>query len=247
MSPLSPPLTVAQPTTGRGRGGLHPPIRGGGDDGKSGGPPDYGRRIQRARLGLIFALAPITALFFGLAGVYIFRHGTFALDPRTGTYVRHWIEVKLPIRLLLFNTFLLLLGSVTMEFARRQVSQQAALAPLRSIPGLLIGTQRGFPWLSSSLLFGLAFLAGQWLAWRELESHGFFLDTSASSAFVYLLTATHAVHLAAGIVALLYAQIIALMHKPVEFRRIVVDVTAWYWHFMALLWICIFAFLYFLR
>jgi heme/copper-type cytochrome/quinol oxidase subunit 3 len=38
-----------------------------------------------------------------------------------------------------------------------------------------------------------------------------------------------------------------LLHRPVEARRIVVDVTAWYWHFMAVLWIYIFALLWFAR
>jgi len=39
----------------------------------------------------------------------------------------------------------------------------------------------------------------------------------------------------------------ALLHKPVEVRRIVVDVTAWYWHFMAAVWIYVFALLEFVR
>jgi cytochrome c oxidase subunit 3 len=64
---------------------------------------------------------------------------------------------------------------------------------------------------------------------------------------VFLLTATHAVHLAGGIVALLWAATTALLHKPVESRRIVVDITAWYWHFMAALWIYVFALLGFAR
>jgi len=51
----------------------------------------------------------------------------------------------------------------------------------------------------------------------------------------------HAIHLAGGIMALLFAAATSLLHKPVEGRRIVVDITAWYWHFMALLWIYIFA------
>ena len=41
--------------------------------------------------------------------------------------------------------------------------------------------------------------------------------------------------------ALLFAAATSLLRKPVEGRRIVVDITAWYWHFMALLWIYIFA------
>jgi cytochrome c oxidase subunit 3 len=59
------------------------------------------------------------------------------------------------------------------------------------------------------------------------------------------LTAGHAVHLAAGLLVLLYAQGIVFLHKPLELRHIVVDVTAWYWHFMALLWIYVFALLKF--
>ena len=46
---------------------------------------------------------------------------------------------------------------------------------------------------------------------------------------------------------MLYAAITSLTRKPVEVRRIVVDVTVWYWHFMALLWIYIFALLEFAR
>jgi cytochrome c oxidase subunit 3 len=55
------------------------------------------------------------------------------------------------------------------------------------------------------------------------------------------------VHLAGGIVALLWAAATALLHRSVESRRIVVDITAWYWHFMAVLWIYVFALLGFAR
>ena len=50
-----------------------------------------------------------------------------------------------------------------------------------------------------------------------------------------------------GVLAMLYAAITSLTRKPVEARRIVVDVTVWYWHFMALLWLYIFALLEFAR
>jgi cytochrome c oxidase subunit III len=69
------------------------------------------------------------------------------------------------------------------------------------------------------------------------------MSTNPSSSFVYLLTVTHAVHLAGGLIALLWAASSSLLHKPVEARRIAVDITAWYWHFMLVLWIYIFALL----
>jgi len=46
---------------------------------------------------------------------------------------------------------------------------------------------------------------------------------------------------------LLWAGITSLRHKPVEAQRIAVDVTAWYWHFMGVLWIYVFALLAFVK
>jgi cytochrome c oxidase subunit 3 len=248
MATLSPTITIKDPKTGHGGGVVHPPFSGGGDDSRGGnGSPDYGQRLRRARLGLLVALAPIIMLFVSFTSAYIVRQGLPTLDERTGTYVRDWLQVSLPTGLLLVNTLLLIVSSITMEFSRQKITREVALAPVKSIPGISIGEGRGFPWLGSTIVLGMGFLIGQWMAWRELAARGFFLATSPSSSFVYLLTGTHAIHLAGGVLALLYAGVISLVNRPVEVRRIVVDITAWYWHFMALLWIYIFALLEFAK
>ena len=246
MATISSPVTIRSPKTGGG-GGVTPPAYGGGDDGRGDGYPDYGRRLRRARLGLAVAVAPIVMLFVSFTSAYVVRQGLPTLDERTNQYVRDWIPVNLPLALLLVNTGLLLVSTISVELARRQITRQAALAPVSSIPGVSLGPERGFPWLAITLVLGGGFLIGQWMAWQELADRGFYLATSASSSFVYLLTATHALHLAGGVLVLLYAATISLLHKPVEARRIVVDVTAWYWHFMFLLWVYIFALLWFVR
>ena len=97
------------------------------------------------------------------------------------------------------------------------------------------------------MLLGLAFLAGQWLAWGELHDRGFYVNTNPSSSFAFLLTIAHAVHLAGGLIALLWAASSSLLHKPLEVRRIAVDITAWYWHFMLALWVYILVLLSFAR
>jgi cytochrome c oxidase subunit 3 len=186
-------------------------------------------------------------IFVSLTSAYVVRRGLPTLDERTNSYVRDWIPVDLPVSLLLVNTVLLFLSSITAELARRQITRQAALAPVRSIPGVSLGEGKSFPWLGATVLLGAGFLTGQWMAWRELADRGFYLSTSASSSFVYLLTATHAIHLAGGILVLLYAVFVSLLHRPVESRRIVVDATAWYWHFMFVLWLYIFGLVWFIR
>ena len=232
-----------------GRGGSVPvPPNGGGDDG--GFPdalPNYGARLRRARLGLICAIVTVSMVFVSLTSAYVVRRGLPTFDDSTRTYFRDWGAVQLPWALLFINTAILLASSLTMEGARRQIARSAALAPVRSIPGISLGEERSFPWLGVTVTLGLGFLVGQWMAWGELKARGFLVSTNPDSSFVYLLTAAHAVHLAGGIIALLWAGVTSLQHKPIEGRRIVVDVAAWYWHFMAVLWIYVFALLAFAR
>jgi cytochrome c oxidase subunit 3 len=215
--------------------------------GFGGSAPDYRGRLRRARLGLAVAVTPIVMLFVSFTSAYIVRQGLPTLDERSGTYVRDWLTVSLPVVLLLVNTAVLLMSSISMELARRQVGARAALASIESIPGVSVEDRRAFPWLGVTIALGIAFLAGQWMAWRELAARGFYVATSPSSSFVYLLTVTHAVHLAGGLLALLCAGGMWALHKRPESRYIVVDTAAWYWHFMALLWIYIFALLWFAR
>ena len=185
-------------------------------------------------------------LFVALTRAFIFRRGLPAIDDRTGTYTHDWITLNLPLGLLLINTLLLVLSSISVELARRQLARRMALAPVESIPGVSLGRERNYPWLGATVVLGFGFLAGQWMAWQELGARGFDI-TNISSSFFYLLTGTHAVHLAGGLLVLLYAGWIALRRKPLPRQRIVVDVTAWYWHFMAFLWIYIFGLLWFMR
>ena len=51
-------------------------------------------------------------------------------------------------------------------------------------------------------------------------------------------------HLAGGILVLLYACLAPGPRHSVDRRRITVDVTAFYWHFMTLLWIYVFGVLW---
>jgi cytochrome c oxidase subunit 3 len=239
--------TPSTPISHLGHRGDPPVPPSGGDDGRGSNYPNYGARLRRARLGLVCAIATVSMIFISLTSAYIVRQGLPTFDGSTNTYVRDWGAVQLPWLLLAINTALLLISSLTMEGARRDITQRAALAPVKSIPGVSLGNEKSFPWLGITVILGSGFLVGQWIAWGELKRRGFFVDTNPNSSFVYLLTAAHALHLAGGIVALLWAGIATMLRRPVEDRRIVVDVTAWYWHFMAVLWVYVFALLSFAR
>jgi cytochrome c oxidase subunit III len=241
-------LTPSSTRTTGYNGSSLPPRTGGGGDGRSGrdggdskpdSMPNYGERLRRARLGLAVAMTPILMLFISFTAAYLVRRGFLTFDLSSDTYVRTWLPVQLPWPWLLANTAVLILSSITIECARRDITRQSALAPVQSIPGISLGDERHFPWLGLTTVLGLVFLSGQLWIWSVLASRGFHLNTGPSSSFVYFLTGMHAIHLAGGGLALLFADLATLLHRPIESRRIVVDITAWYWHFMTGLWIYI--------
>ena len=242
MATFTPTVPAHRPAPSRGDRNNLPPVAGGGDDGRPDfGQPDHAVRLRRARLGLLVALTPILMLFVSFTSAYVVRQGLPTFDPGTNSVVRDWLPIPLPQTLFLINTILLLASSVTVELARRRIAQRVALQPVQSIPGVSLGSEKEFPWLGLTIVLGLGFLTGQFLAWRDLAARGFFVSTGPSSSFVYLLTGVHAIHLLGGVLALLVAGSTVILRRRLESRHIVVDVTAWYWHFMALLWIYILA------
>lgn len=186
-------------------------------------------------------------LFVSFTTAYVVRKAGAVWDPAHNDYVSNWAPLTLPIGILLFNTFVLAVSSFTLEIARRRAAQDVVLAPIADIPGIRVSVNHALPWVWTTIILGLSFLAGQAYAWHRLQVSNITFATSASSSFFFILTGVHAVHLAGGILALLFAGVTSWLRRPPETRRIVIDVTAWYWHFMGALWVYIFALLYFAR
>ncbi len=167
------------------------------------------------------------------------------MDPTTGRFINDWRALVIP-PILWFNTAVLLLSSITIEVARRQNFFEAWV--MEEWLGLGRPTRRAsLPWLVLTLILGLGFLFGQYDAWKDLMGQGILVSSNPSSSFFFMLTGAHAVHLLGGIAALLWAGISTFSARPLESRQIATDITAWYWHAMGLLWICIFAVIYFVK
>jgi cytochrome c oxidase subunit 3 len=260
MATLNPTVDVKERKVQSGGGSGGPIIRfpgGGGNGGGGDSFPNFGEQLRRYRLGLAVGLTAVVMLFVSFTSAYIVRQGLGQWDPQTNQYVSDWIPLRLPTGLLLVNTLLLAASSYTIERARRAALRRVVLEPVLSIPGIAPGRERNVPWLLLTVVLGIGFLSGQLLAWYEMQRRGFFLANTPSGSFFYVLTGMHALHLAGGIIALFWAlatagplsALAATAKAPparnIERHRIVVDVTAWYWHFMALLWLYVFALLKF--
>jgi cytochrome c oxidase subunit III len=160
-------------------------------------------------------LFAVTMMFAAFSSALIVRKGS-SLD---------WQGFSLP-SILYFNTLLLLVSSVTLEVARRRVAT--------FMGGLRNRAESPTRWLYVTLVLGLLFVVGQYVAWRQLSAQGLYLATNPSSSFFYLLTAVHGIHVLGGLGGLLY--VIGKLNKSI-LRRNTLVATARYWHFMGVLWV----------
>ena len=181
---------------------------------------------NRYRIGMLVSLASIAMLFTSLSSAYIVRSGV--------TY--DWYPMAVP-RVMFGSTALLILGSVSIEIARRKLKQSLSTTYSR--------------YLLLTLCLGCGFLVSQLIAWRQLEAQGIYISTHPHSSFFYTLTGAHAVHIAGGLLGLsiLWWRSRRSLDeaRSIAKRQAAADAVAIYWHFMDALWIYLFLLLFLWR
>lgn len=182
------------------------------------GVPDFeASRDPAKRVGLGFLLAVVGSLFALLTGAYFMRRE-----------LGDWQPLPVP-PILWFNTAMLVLSSLALEWTQRAVRQ-------RSQTQLRLG-------LAAAGVFAITFLAGQLIAWGELSASGYVVAGNPANSFFYLVTGLHGLHILGGLVALGWAGIKAWGKGGVDSVRLNVELCATYWLFMLFVWMVLFSLL----
>jgi cytochrome c oxidase subunit 3 len=181
--------------------------------------------LSAAAVGLRVYFGVATIMFLLIAAVLVMRMGGHEIS--TGQRV-DWKPMFWP-PLLWFNTGVLILSSAAWEWARAAASRGRS-ENLRT--GLLAGG-----------VLALVFLAGQLTVWRQLDKAGCGITATTMSAFFYLITALHGVHLAGGLAVWGRTTAKVFGGRDVSEVKQSVDLCALYWHFLLLVWIVMFGLL----
>lgn len=170
-----------------------------------------------AKVALWVFLGVASSLFVLFASAYAMRLS-----------LTDWSPLPRP-RWLLVNTAFLLGASLAMEWtvhaARRADNGQV---------------RRG---LAASGLLSFAFLAGQLYVWKQFHDAGFLLASSAATAFFYLFTAVHGLHVLGGLVAWARAMRRAWRGTDAARMRLACELCATYWHYLLAVWVLLYALL----
>ena len=167
--------------------------------------------LPPAKIGLGVFLAVVGSLFALFISAYSMRMAMV-----------DWRALPMP-RLLWFNTAVLVLSSVALQWAYTAVRRN-------DIDGVIVG-------LCAGGASAVTFLIGQLLAWRELSAEGYFLASNPANSFFYLITAVHGLHLMGGLVALGRTTAKVWHGVAITQVRLSVELCAIYWHFLLLVWL----------
>ncbi len=174
--------------------------------------------IPTGRLGVWWFLGGEIVIFGGLVACYILlrlHHPEWAVEAA---------HTQLAIGAL--NTFVLLTSSLTMV--------QAYACVDRGRP------QRALIQLGATAALGTLFLAIKTFEYRGEIAEGYTPTRNLFWSFYYAMTGLHALHVLAGIVAILV--VMAAVRRREALQR--VEYVGLYWHFVDIVWIFLFPLLY---
>ena len=103
-------------------------------------------------------------------------------------------------------------------------------------------------WYVLTYVFGAVFVSGQVLEYAELVHEGITMASSPYGSVFYLTTGFHALHVTGGLLAflLIIGRTFTTRHYS-HAQAAGAVVTSYYWHFVDVVWIALFATIYLLK
>jgi len=162
-------------------------------------------------------IVSVVMIFAALTSAYIVRQAE-----------GNWLIFELP-QLFWVNTGVILVSSMTMHWAYLSAKRDN----LESVKIAAIITT----------IMGVAFLAGQYLAWGDLVDNRVHFVGNPSGSFVYVLSGLHGLHIVGGVAFLVILLNSTLKYKVHSKNLNQIEMCATYWHFLDGLWLYLFIFL----
>ncbi|MBA2775085.1 MAG: heme-copper oxidase subunit III [Nocardioidaceae bacterium] len=203
----------------------------------------YGQhdRPSMVSVGTIVWLASELMFFAALFACY------FTLRSATPDTVQLWAQEtqKLNVPFASVNTLVLVLSSVSCQLGvfaaeRGQVGRSGKV--------FQVGKWGLREWFVLTYAMGAFFIGGQALEYAALVEENVTIPSSAYGSIFYLTTGFHGLHVTGGLIAFLFVLGRTFVARTFTHEQAVTAiVVSYYWHFVDVVWIALFATIYLLQ
>jgi cytochrome c oxidase subunit 3 len=195
------------------------------------GHPSQG--ISTPLLGMLLFIGSETMFFAGLFGAY-FNARAAALAQGQSWPPPGLENVIEPGVVPIVATTILILSSFTMQYGLNRIKK-----------GDRTGMNRA---LAVTLLMGAVFLGMQAFDYYSLlAEHGFGINSGIYGTLFFTMTGFHGAHVFGGVVGIAIILLRGLTGQFSAKHHVAVEAVSAYWHFVDIVWIFLFATLYFLK
>lgn len=136
----------------------------------------------------------------------------------------------------LIGVVIILVSSFTFVLAKRAL--KAANRQLTTV------------WLSVTLVLGVLFVINQFIGFQQIIADGYYFTGATSNitmSYIFLIAAVHIAHVAVGLFCIIVVIYNHFKQKYNANNMLGLELAANFWHFVDLLWLVLFLFLYFFR
>lgn len=179
------------------------------------------------KLGFLIFILSEFMFFFGFFWAY-FSASLFPAEAIGGVWPPKNIETINPFRLPYLNTLILLLSASSLTWAHEAIGQK------KERGSFLMG-------LGITILLALVFTFVQIY---EYSHAAFSLSDGIYGSNFYMLTGFHGLHVIIGTIFLAVCYFRVRAHAMDEKKQVGFEMAAWYWHFVDVVWLFLFVFIY---
>ncbi|MEY2869360.1 MAG: hypothetical protein RIR01_1851 [Bacteroidota bacterium] len=183
------------------------------------------RSAKSSKMILLFAMVSMFMMFAGLTSAFIVSKSRV-----------DWLkDFQLPTAFYV-STVLIVACSVTFHLAKKAIQRDD-----RSQTTLM---------LLATLALGVSFVVSQFEGFGQIIESGYYMTGQGSSitvTFLYIIAFMHLLHLAGGLISLLIIIYNHFKQKYNSTQTLGIELGAMYWHFLDLLWVLLFLFIYFFK
>ncbi len=183
-------------------------------------------KTNRAKKNMLwFGIISLTMSFAGLTSAYVVSKER-----------PDWISTFEIPQAFYISLALIIASSMTIHFALKAIRKQ------QNSLGLFL--------LVATFILGVLFVVFQFVGFSEIIQNGYNFTgptSSITTSFIYLVVLLHVAHVFAGLISLL---VIIYNHYKLKYengKTLGVELAATFWHFVDVVWIYLFLFLYFVK
>ncbi len=186
------------------------------------------KKARAKKMMLSFGIGSLIMSFAGLISAFIVSSKQ-RID-------KDWLaDYELP-NAFLISVGIIVFSSLTFILAKRALKQN--------------NRQKTSVWLLATLILGISFIFSQIEGFRQIIEAGYNFTGPTSNitmSYIYLIAVVHIGHVIAGLICIIVVIYNHFKQKYNANNMLGLELAANFWHFVDLLWLVLFLFLYFFR